>query len=106
MKDLFEWNAGEEARDEALFKVTENCKPWMESALAVVPDIPMVEFTGEDLRHFVVAKVGSPHHSNAFGAMVNAAVRKGLITATGEWRKMKLKSSHARKTPVYALLKD
>ena len=47
------------------------------------------------------AGLGLPHHHNAWGELTKAAVNAGLIKPTGQTANMKLKKSHARKTPVY-----
>ncbi len=56
--------------------------------------------TGEDLRKLVPEQV-VPHHHNAWGALILDAARKGLISRTGERRRMSERSSHARGTDVW-----
>jgi hypothetical protein len=45
--------------------------------------------------------VGHPASPNAWGALVNSAVRKAILKPTGHYRPMKDVRSHARKTAVY-----
>lgn len=90
-------------RDEALDRVATNAGDWMPAALQVLARRPCPgDFTGEELRlHLVAAGCPEPHHCNAWGALINQAVRLKIIRATGRYRKMKLPRSHARATPVY-----
>jgi hypothetical protein len=57
------------------------------------------------VRQLVSRSVGGPHHHNAWGALVMHMVRTGRLVATGEYRPMKDVKSHARKTPVYRVLR-
>jgi len=59
------------------------------------------ELTGEDIRHAIEVRGVRPHHHNAWGALIMAAVRKELIQKTGRLVKMKDPRSHARQTPIY-----
>ncbi|MFZ0270967.1 MAG: hypothetical protein WAL34_03870 [Acidobacteriaceae bacterium] len=56
---------------------------------------------GEDIRRMLLPHVGHPGSPNAWGALIRRAIKKGLIVATGEYRHMKEKRSHARRTMVY-----
>tara|TARA_R110000796_G_scaffold167313_4_gene284235 strand:+ start:9105 stop:9431 length:327 start_codon:yes stop_codon:yes gene_type:complete len=104
MTDLFDWkppSSGEEARDEALTQVSENTGEWKDRAMNLISSVPMDTFIGEDIREHIVGKIGNPHSNNAMGALVMNAVRRGIIEPTGEYRKMRRKSSHARESKVY-----
>ena len=103
MNDLF--TAGETARDAALEDVAANAKAWMADALVLIQSMEHRGFTvtGEDVSVFVAAELGPPHHPNANGALIMNAVRKKILKATGEYRPMKKRQSHARKTPVYRI---
>ncbi len=99
---------GELLRDEGIAKVTDHNENWMELCLKEAQryeadrfDWGSKEFTGEDLRFYLMSTVGCPAHSNAWGALINTLVRRKIIKPTGEWRKMRDDSSHARRTPVY-----
>lgn len=92
-----------EARDEALEQVARNSKAYVETALKLIQEGTYMPayVTGEDVRLAVEAEIGKPHHPNAWGAIINAAVRQRLLFPTGVYRKMRSKRSHARKTPEY-----
>jgi len=59
--------------------------------------------TGEDIRVGCEARGISPHHPNAWGAAANHAVKQQLLIDTGQRRQMRLKKSHARRTPLYRI---
>jgi len=89
------------ARDRGMKKVLENNKDWIAAALEALAQYPHGEAMGEDLKAFVTQRLGEPFHVNAIGAFIKAAMRAGVIVPTGEWRQSKMKSSHARRNPVY-----
>ena len=110
MTDLFDFiergrraqAAAEKARDEALAQVAANNPTWMDDALGAINNMPTCwAGIGEDLRGYVSSVVGDPGHPNAWGALINTAVRRGLLFPTGRYLKMRQKKSHARKTPEY-----
>lgn len=88
------------ARDEAVTRVAANSKGFHPTALAIVSGMGAWTGTGEDLRKIVSLQV-EPHHHNAWGALILDAARKGLISRTGERRRMGERSSHARETDVW-----
>ena len=102
-KDFGPLFSGELLRDEGIAKVSDNNDNWMQ--LAIMDAEGFVHrhlcFTGEDIRFYLVQRVGHPGHSNAWGALINTLVRRKIIKPTGEYRAMRDDSSHARKTPVY-----
>jgi len=105
--DMF---GGKEARDNALETVAGNAGEWMPRALKAIQNIRMATllpitgtWTGEDIRIYVTNTIGPPHHHNAWGALIKAAITQKLIVPTGQYRPMKSKKSHARRTPVYRL---
>jgi hypothetical protein len=98
-QDLF---GAKQARDDALSRVSGNTGTWMHKALVAVSDLKSgVDLTGEDIRLRVADRVGNPHHHNAWGALIKAAIKNDLITPTGKYRAMQTVKSHARRTPVY-----
>ncbi len=101
--DLFRTTVKEPAkqdRDRVLKQVSDN--PWMPKALRALKFLSRRrDWTGEDIRNVLEQTVGRPHHHNAWGALISAAIKKNLIKATGEYRAMEGPLSHARKTPVY-----
>jgi hypothetical protein len=93
-------NEAQASRDEGLRRVQSKNRQWLDDCLAKMP-LLTGHMTGEEIRIRMTFSVGQPTHHNAWGSLIMSAVRKGLIEATGEYRSMKTKKSHARKTPVY-----
>lgn len=98
--------SGEVLRDKGIKQVSSHNETWMESCVYYATNV-FVEynrdrtFTGEDIRAGCVAEFGEPKHPNAWGALINSLVRQKIIKPTGEWRKTKNQSSHARNIQVY-----
>lgn len=90
-------------RDKALKQVADNAGSWMELALARIPSFPDRHATGEDIRLYIEREVGSPHHHNAYGALIATAKRRGHLRPTGQFVAMKTRKSHARKTELYTV---
>ena len=63
------------------------------------------EFQGENLRAYVVQRIGRPHHQNVWGAMFNSVTRpwleKGYIVATGDVAPAQARRSHAHMFRTY-----
>src|SRR5690606_16702339 len=90
------------ARDELLARVVENAgEDWRVAAMEVFRGIPGDELTGEDIRLACEAEGVRPHHHNAWGGFVGQLVREGSLLPTDQYRPMRAKGSHARKTQVY-----
>ena len=101
MDDLF---GAEEARDEALARVTVNSGQWMYAARAFVAMVIPIGWTGtaEEIRLFAYRfGIPEPHHPNVWGALIRGCIELGLLNFTGEMRKPKSRKSHARKIQVY-----
>jgi hypothetical protein len=96
--DLF---VAKEARDKALGSVSENAGDWMDKAISAFGQLPVGEYTGEDIRLSVERLVGPPHHHNAWGAVIRTLLKKRYLKPTGRYTSMRTKKSHARRTPVY-----
>jgi hypothetical protein len=88
------------ARDDALKRVADNAGDWMQRALVAIT-LLRGEWTGEDIRLSVSKVVGDPHHHNAWGSLIKAAISGHIIKPTGKYRAMRTVKSHARRTPVY-----
>jgi hypothetical protein len=102
-KDYTNSTDSKEARDEALELVARNAENFMVLGMIKIRSMDG-EVTGEDIR-IKLSECGiKPHHHNAWGALINSAIRHGILQATGEYRHMRVKSSHARRTPVYIVL--
>lgn len=86
-------------KDAGVKKVLSNNDAWADAAFEVVKALPVGwTGTGEDIRN----KVGAlPSHPNAWGGLINRALKADLIFPTGEYTAMKNKNSHGRRTPVY-----
>lgn len=93
------------ARDKGLQSAARNIgQTWMGGAIQRLLSIPYQDFTGEDVRNYLLSRdYPKPHHHNVWGAVMMEAAKRGLIVKTGEWRQMKNRKSHARATPVYRL---
>jgi len=90
-----------DARDIALGVVAENSGPWFPRACEAVSKLVGWEGTGEDLRLLIAPIVGEPHKPNAWGALINTAIKREYLFRTGERRHMRTMRSHARMTDVY-----
>lgn len=100
-KDLF----GETLKDEGIQKVARNNQEWMEEAVRMAEYYighwrGEGQFDGDDIRSYVTTNLGNPFHPNAWGALINTLVKKGLIVRCG-YRKSERPSAHARIIQVY-----
>lgn len=87
-----------------LAEVEENHKDWVAVAVSLAEGLPAGELgTGEDIRERLLnTGLRAPKHPNAWGALFNVLVKRRIIEHTGQYRPMRVKSSHGRKTGVYA----
>jgi len=100
--DMFIMEPAKEQRNLAINQVAENAGDWIDQALSAMRFLSKRrEWTGEDIRLTLTDTVGHPHHHNAWGALINRAIRAKLIHPTGQYVPMKTGKSHARRTPVY-----
>lgn len=99
---------GEQARDEGIERVTRSNKAWAELAYAEWRNgLPRNEpITGETVRIGLTNKGIVPNHHGAWGAFIMKLVKAGDLIPTGEWEMMKLRKSHARKTPLYNVAQE
>jgi hypothetical protein len=94
--------SGLEGKDRALEGVMKPNVKWRADALAKLKALPVGwKGTGEDIRKVVGVE---PHHHNAWGSLVSAALKDELIYPNGDRVAMKAKTSHGRQTPVYERL--
>ena len=92
---------GEQLRDAAMDQVADNAGvAWMQDAVAAARGLSG-EVTGEDVRLRCQAAGIEPHHHNAWGALTNELLRRGILEPTDRFVKMKDPRSHARMTRVY-----
>lgn len=94
---------GRDERDEAMDRVLSNSGKWSVNALIRVNRLPRGWIgTGEDIRlELTHAGLPPPHHHNAWGGMINACVRQGVLEWTQRLGQMRVPRSHARSTKVY-----
>lgn len=95
--------SGEARRDEGIERALENAGAWKHRSRDLVMDsarLTGLHMTGEDIRKYVVERVGSPHHHNAWGGLIMGLVKRKRLVEVGRI-KMRDPRSHARKTPVY-----
>lgn len=103
--DMIEYVEAKAARDRALDQVLKHAGSlWVEQGLDIISRMQAGRATGESLRRAMLdIGLHPPHHSNAWGALIRTAVKRGLLAPTGTWQPMATKSSHARQTPVYQI---
>jgi len=99
--DLFDAALSREARDAGLALVGYNAADFIPLGLMMIGRLAPGFYTGEDVRRQLNAGGVYPHDAHAYGALINVAVRRGLLKATGRWVPMTAISSHARKTAEY-----
>jgi hypothetical protein len=104
--ELLTANQARSYKKEVLQKVAVKNPDWMDDGLEYLSSLTHFMGTGEDLRLILRASIGEPSHSNAWGALVRAAVARGYLEPTGEHVPMRVKSSHGRMTPVYVAYAD
>jgi hypothetical protein len=92
-------------RDAGITKVTAREQSWLEAAHALIVRYPTNEANAEELRVWVEERAGLPSHLNAIGGMFISAVRKGLLTNTGQYVQSTRPASHSRRVPVYIINK-
>lgn len=59
------------------------------------------QFTGEDIRWLLVARIGYSCSAHEWGPIIRDAKRLGLLVDTGARRAMRSLTSHERRTPIY-----
>ena len=98
------FQTGTQLRDKGLAQVSEHNENWMYHAYRSALYFALShdsDFTGEDIRFHCVGHAGEPFTPHAWGALINTLLKRKIIVPTGEYRKMKDRTSHARSTPVY-----
>jgi hypothetical protein len=100
---LFDFARGRDLRDKGMEQISEHNETWLSLCQREAQCFAETHetFTGEDIRFHCLHTVGYPRHYNAWGALINSLVKRGIIRATGEYRPMRDETSHARSTPVY-----
>jgi hypothetical protein len=91
-------------RDIGIARIAMKNEPWMQRALAMLREMASqeVEATGEEMRVWLLAHgLDHPTKPHAWGALTRTAALAGILTDTGRIRQMKIKQSHARRTPIW-----
>ncbi|HEX8814324.1 MAG TPA: hypothetical protein VF753_02385 [Terriglobales bacterium] len=97
--DLF---GGRLLRDAGLRSIARNNPEWFRGAILEIHKLPH-GWRGlpEQIRPAIEQAVGAPNHPNAYGMLINRAVKRGLLRRTGRRRPMELDTSHGRWTDEY-----
>lgn len=96
---------GEQLRDEGIRKTEEvEREGWRRWALELLRDLRGQVLIAEEIRAYITEKIGPPHSPNVWGALTMRMRREGYLEPTGEYRKPKDPTSHARKTQEYVVL--
>ncbi len=91
-----------DARDEGMARVLSKNEAWRDAALTEMGKLFRGWIgTAEDIRINITPKVGSPTHPNAWGGLMNAAIRRGWFAPTGKWIAPADVKSHSRPTREY-----
>lgn len=98
----FLFGGGEEERDAGIAQTQLGQDEWFARALMMIRALPRSwEGISESWRPIIEAKIGPPRHHNTWGALTMTASRYGIIVDTGVRVKMRLRRSHARKSPIW-----
>lgn len=110
MTDLFSHLEGDvvdgsRLRDDGIARVTAKSGEWMgkaqECAAKFLLALGAKSLTSDEIRDEVRAKIGEPHHGNAWGALTRWLIVKGLLFRTGRLAPSSRASNHAHANPVY-----
>jgi hypothetical protein len=104
----FDLSESRRRRDAGIQRVTEHNESWHTKCLDYLghlskrsyPIIPG-DFLGEDIRDLLTDVIGEPRHVNAWGALIQAAVKKGYLLDTGRYTKARSVKAHARTVKIY-----
>ena len=99
----FDAEKSRQERDKGMARVLRSNAKFADVAGAFIINLPHGwEGTGEDIRRvYYRTNTLKPNHSNAWGGVINAAVRNGYLQKTGKRRPMRDTKSHARSTDRY-----
>lgn len=95
----FSWDDGPTRRDRALEQVEQ--EPFRTRIAVLIDNLDPGHYTGETIRELAELYGIRPHHFNAWGAAIMAAVRRGALTPTGSYSAAKAPKKHAHRNPVY-----
>ncbi len=100
--DLLDYIESAKARDIGIAQtLAKEPPPWLDRALGLIVWLPKGwSGLGENIREMVLEQIGPPHSPHCYGALINVAIRKGLLEHTGGMKHMRAVRSHARLSPV------
>ena len=101
--DLLDWMdsaAAAKARDAGLTIAAENAGDFITRALAVIASMHG-EVQGETIRAECISRGVEPKSHKAWGALVQSAIKRGLLNPTGRFEKTKSVKTHCHPTQVY-----
>ncbi|HLL28528.1 MAG TPA: hypothetical protein VKT73_12870 [Xanthobacteraceae bacterium] len=94
--------AAREARNQATSAIAAVNSNFIKLALPLIEGLSASwSGTAEDIRVMLTDVGVKPNHHNAWGSLILTAVKRGLLHKVG-YGQMKIKSSHARTTPLYS----
>lgn len=102
-----QWNSklnlseGMRLRDEGIAQVAKNSPDFMDAGLDAIVGFDFVETTGDVIRVRLENRGITPHHVNAWGALIRSAIAKKLLIPTGKIRKSRSPKNHAHKYETY-----
>lgn len=91
------------ARDAGLAKTAKRNPDFMADGLEAIRGLPPDEYQGESIRVLLLAQkaVEPPSSSNAWGALIRAAIREGVLKKTGRWAATREIKTHGHPTEIY-----
>jgi hypothetical protein len=96
---------GEELKQEGIDQVLRHAPaPWKVAALKIVESVAKRHpyFSADDVHHLAGwLGLSPPHHPNAWGALMQSALRLGYMEKTKTRIKSKRRNQHGTEIPVY-----
>lgn len=101
--DVYDEDEARLGRDVGMARVLSRNSTWAEDVSAWIMNLPHGwTGTGEDIRRIWRKNGGLlPTHHNAWGGVINGAVRRGVLIKTGKRKHMYAAKSHSRTTDIY-----
>lgn len=97
---LLDYIAASKARDAGMKLAADNSGEFMPRALAAIKALPPAEYMGEEIRAILVEKGIAPATSQAWGALINAALKKNILVGTGRFEQTRSVATHRHRTQV------
>lgn len=98
---LLDFIEASKARDAGISLATENAGDFITRALVVIASMSGQEVQGENIRAECIARGVQPQSHKAWGALVQSAIKRGLLKPTGRFEKTKSVKTHCHPTQVY-----